>query len=81
MREMHPMNGARAGAVLQRAATVLEVTAVSYGLETPVRVLRWTSGRRVGLQQALHGVHDALEGDGLVQDRDVELPEVADMRG
>lgn len=81
MREMHPMKGNCAGAMLQRAAAVLGVTAASYGVEVPVRAQRWASAGRGGLQQPFHGVDDALEGNGLVQHGHVELPEVADVGG
>lgn len=81
MRDVHPMNGTRAGNVLRNAAAVLGVTAASYGMEAPALAQRWASGSRVGLQQPLHGVDDALEGNGLVQDGDVQLAEEADVGG
>ncbi len=81
MREMHLMNGSRGGHVLSRAAAVLEVTAASYGVEPPARARRWASVGRIGLEQPFHRVDHALERDGLVQHRHIQLPEVADVRG
>ena len=81
MRQTDLMKGGRAAPMLRRAARVLEVTAGSYGLAVPARARRWASGGLLGLQQPLHGVDDALEGNRLVQHRDVELREVADVGG
>ncbi len=81
MREMHPMKGTGGGNVLRRAASVLAVTAASYGMEPPPRARRWASGGRAGLKEAFHGVDHALERNGFVQHRHIQLPEVADVRG
>ncbi len=81
MREVHPMNGNRGGNLLRHAAAMLAVTAASYGVEPPARAQRWASAGRVGPQQPFHGVDHALEGNGFVQHRHVQLPEIADVRG
>ncbi len=81
MREMHLMNGYRGVHVLRRAAAVLQVTAASYGVALPELAQRWASGGALAVQQALHRVDDAMERNGLVQHRHVQLPEIADMRG
>ena len=81
MRQTHLMKGDRMAPLLRQAARVLEVTAGSYGLAVPARARQWASGGLLGVQQPLHGVHDALEGNGLVQHRDVEFREVADVGG
>lgn len=84
MREVHTMNGTRGGNLLRHAAAVLAVTAASYGVQPPARAQRWASvGRvdRMGPQQAFHGVDHALERNGFVQHRHVQLAEIADVRG
>lgn len=81
MQDVHPMNGNCAAIMLRRAASVLRVTAGSYGLVPPPRAQRWASGGLLALQQPLHRIHDALEGNRLVQHRDIELPEEADVGG
>ncbi len=79
MRDMHLMMGPRGGNLLRRAATVLQVTAASYGVAAPALAQRWGSGSGLAVQQVLHGVDDPLERNGLVQHRHVQLTKVADV--
>jgi len=46
MRPVHPMTDPRTVSILQPAAAVLAVTAASYGLSVPPRVLCWNAAPR-----------------------------------